>query len=82
MFDCNPNYWCFIPIAWEDVLFDDLCHFREGSDDTEPHATETNEIDDDDDDDPQLQNYIERVPVPPSIPNYYCHIITGQYVNF
>lgn len=26
--DCNPNYWCFIPMSWHDAADDDLNHFR------------------------------------------------------
>ena len=68
--DCNPDYWCFIPMPWDDALFNDICHFKRGIGDTEQHATETDQNDDDDDnddgeDDPQLQNYVERVPFPP-----------------
>ena len=26
--DCNPNYWCFIPLSWHDAVSEDLNHFR------------------------------------------------------
>ena len=64
--DCNPEYWCFIPMQGDDALFDNLRHSRGASNDEESHVNETNQSDDDEEEDPQLQNYIQRVPIPPA----------------
>jgi len=26
--DCNPNYWCFIPILWVDAVTENIIHLR------------------------------------------------------
>jgi hypothetical protein len=27
--DCNPNYWCFIPLLWHDAQAENIAGFRE-----------------------------------------------------
>lgn len=62
--DCNPAYWCFIPLSWNEALEENATFLRENSSEDSilaPLVTpiSTNE-------ERRIDNYMKRVPVPPT----------------
>lgn len=57
----NPNYWCFIPIHWDEAIADNAKHLPSSTsiDPALAYVTATTNIDD-----PIVAFYIENVPLP------------------
>ena len=61
--DCNPAYWCFIPLRWEDAVSESFACLREqpGIGREAIQVMELNESGD-----PRIHRSLRRVPVPPA----------------
>ena len=62
--DCNPSYWCIIPLRWHDAEYENLLSMREASN-VDPEMTNIIRID-------ALGNrrvshYMNCVPLPPAV---------------
>ena len=62
--DCNPSYWCFIPLRWNDAEHDNLVYLREPSK-SDPEMT--NIIRMGASDNRRVNRYMDSVPLPPAI---------------
>ena len=62
--DCNPSYWCFIPLHWHDAEHDNLVYLRETSN-SDPEVT--NIIRMGALDNQRVSRSMDSVPLPPAI---------------
>jgi hypothetical protein len=67
--DCNPNYWCFVPMLWYDTQTEDIFYSRSGtiasSSTTDPE--QINVILMGAIDNQRVARYMDHVPIPPSL---------------
>ncbi|CAF1263261.1 unnamed protein product [Rotaria sordida] len=62
-FDCNPMYWCFIPLPWDEAVAENVAN-RPGTSTTDPNldaliaTTAVNNH--------RVANYLDNVPLPPT----------------
>lgn len=63
--DCNPSYWCLIPLFWHEALADNRRYFHAIDDTTtDPEVLDimaTASVDN-----PRIARYLDRVPLPPA----------------
>ena len=61
--DCNPIYWCFIPLHWNEALTENTVYGR-GTADIDPtlvYMMATTVVDN-----RRVTNHLDRVPLPPA----------------
>ncbi|CAF1339092.1 unnamed protein product [Adineta steineri] len=62
--DCNPDYWCFVPILWADAVTENIIYFRTRS--STNNLEETNISGVTAIDNQRVLHYLEHVPQPPA----------------
>ena len=62
--DCNPSYWCFIPLRWHDAEHGNLLYMREASN-VDPEMTNIIRIGALDN--RRVSHYMDYVPLPPAV---------------
>ncbi|CAF1561801.1 unnamed protein product [Rotaria sordida] len=61
--DCNPMYWCFIPLPWDEAVTENVAN-RPGNSTTDPNldaVIATTAVDN-----RRVANYLDNVPLPPT----------------
>lgn len=77
--DCNPNYWCFIPLRW-DLALGENADFRQGTTDIVPSSIQlfaTTALSN-----PRLARCLDRVPLPPAAYTFSYQQIQQQRLFF
>ncbi|CAF2871444.1 unnamed protein product [Rotaria sp. Silwood2] len=77
--DCNPSYWCFIPLLWEEALAENTVHFR-GNSTVDPdvaYAMATAAINNH-----RVTRCLDSVPLPPAAYAFSYRQLQKQRVFF
>ncbi|CAF3586707.1 unnamed protein product [Adineta steineri] len=62
--DCNPDYWCFVPILWVDAITENIVYYRTRSNTNNSEETSISEVTAIDNQ--SILRYLEHVPQPPA----------------